>query len=101
MNSEPTVMPNEIVFNSHKINDIIEGFAKYFKTKVIYEKAERWIKVPKTYGDGIVGGIDFYDGVSVLVFSCHLKKDLVLRYECSGTQPLRILFCVENDFKHV
>jgi AraC family transcriptional activator of pyochelin receptor len=101
MKRELTSAPNEIVFVSHKVDEIISGFAAHFKTQVHYEKAERWIKIPKAYGDGIVGGIDFHDGVSALVFSCHLKKDLILRYECSGIQPLRLLFCVENDFKHV
>ncbi len=94
-------MAHEITFKDSKIDTILDGFAEYFGTKVLSEKAEHYIKIPRSDGEGFVGGLDFHDGISVFVFSCHLKKDLVLRYKCSGSQPLRLLFCVENDFKHV
>lgn len=94
-------MSQEIVFKSHRINDILQEFGRYFGVPLQYEKAERWLSVPQQFGKGIIGGIDFTDGVSVMLFSCSLRKDILLRYECSGTQPLRLLFCVENDFKHL
>jgi AraC family transcriptional regulator, transcriptional activator of the genes for pyochelin and ferripyochelin receptors len=94
-------MPHEIAFTGSNVNTVISGFADYFKTKVIYERAEKWINIPSAVGSGIIGGIDFHDGISVFVFSCQLKKDLHIRFKCNGMQPLRLLFCVENDFKHV
>jgi AraC family transcriptional activator of pyochelin receptor len=101
MRSETTTNANEIVFRTQSITDVIGSFASYFKTKVQNERAEHWIKIPKSAGEGIIGGIDFHDGISVMVFNCHFKKDIVLRYLCPGKQPLRLIFCVENDFKHL
>lgn len=94
-------MAHEIFIKNYTVPDIIKSFADYFKTKVTDERSELGIKVPRAFGEGFIKGIDFKDGLSMLVFNCHLKKDMVLRYQCPGYQPLRLLFCVENDFKHL
>lgn len=94
-------MSNEVVFSSRNVHSVIAGFAEHFKTKVRHEKAEHYIRIPKADGEGFIAGLDFLDGISILIFSCHLKKDLTLRYKCDGIQPLKLIFCVENDLKHI
>jgi AraC family transcriptional activator of pyochelin receptor len=91
----------EVVASDHNVYAVLQAFADFFKASVKSEKAERWVEIPPAFGSGFIGGLDFQDGISVLVFNCHFRRDLILRYSSKGAQPLRLLFCVENDFKHV
>ncbi|MCW3105086.1 MAG: helix-turn-helix transcriptional regulator [Bacteroidetes bacterium] len=94
-------MPHEVIFNTYDVYSTVKSLAKYFKTEVINEHAEHKIVVPPAFGEGFISAIDFRDGLGMLMFSCALKKDLVLRYKCDEFQPLRLIFCVQNDFKHL
>jgi AraC family transcriptional activator of pyochelin receptor len=94
-------MVNEIVFTSHDISAVFSGFASHFKTNLVKDKSEHQISIPRSHGNGFIRGIDFKDGVSIMMFNCHLKRDMILKYRCSDHQPLRLLFCIENDIKHI
>lgn len=94
-------MSKEVTFNSSDPISIVQAFAKFLNTKVIDEKAEHRVYIPPAYGEGFIGGIDFKDGLGMLIFNCRFKQDMVLKYFPGEYQPLRLIFCVENDFKHV
>jgi AraC family transcriptional regulator, transcriptional activator of the genes for pyochelin and ferripyochelin receptors len=94
-------MNNEIVFSSFDVSAVMTGFAGYFKTRISDEKTAAHVIVPSGYGTGDIKVMDFKDGLSMLVFNCHLKRDLIIKYKCEENQPLRLIFCVENDMKHV
>ena len=94
-------MSKEIIFDSYTIHAGIQTLAKYFNAKIEEDHAEQRITVPKRFGEGFISAIDFKDGLSMLMFNCYLKDDLILKYVSGQSQPLRMIFCVENDFKHI
>jgi AraC family transcriptional regulator, transcriptional activator of the genes for pyochelin and ferripyochelin receptors len=91
----------EIVFGNHEVTTVLSAFANYFSTSVVDDRAEQRVDIPASHGQGCIRAVDFRDGLSILVFNLNLKKDLSLKYKCPVAQPLRLIFCVENDLKHV
>lgn len=94
-------MPYEVIFNTYDVYSTIKSLAKYFKTDVVDEHSEHRIDIPPSFGEGFISGIDFRDGLGMLMFNCTLKRDIVLKYKCDEFQPLRLIFCIQNDFKHL
>lgn len=94
-------MPKEVIFNTYDVYSTIKSLAKHFKTEVINEHAEHRVNIPESHGEGFVSAVDFRDGLGMLLFHCTLKKDMILKYTCDEFQPLRLIFCVQNDFKHL
>ncbi len=91
----------ELIFDSYDVTSVLTGFANYFDTPVIDEKAEMRVEVPRSFGEGWIRAVDFRDGLSILVFNVNLKKDVSITYRCEAPPPLRLIFCVENDLKHI
>jgi AraC-like DNA-binding protein len=94
-------MPYEVVLDSYNVDSVVTGFAGFFGTKVIDERSERKLEIPRAHGKGVIRAVDFRDGLSMLIFDCFLRKDLKIRYRTKDLQPLRLIFCVRNDFKHI
>jgi AraC family transcriptional regulator, transcriptional activator of the genes for pyochelin and ferripyochelin receptors len=94
-------MSNEVVFNSYSVDAVVSGFASYFGTKVQDEKVERKLVIPSIHGRGDIRAVDFRDGLSMIIFNFSLKKDLTIRYQTNESQPLRLIFCVQSEFKHL
>jgi AraC family transcriptional activator of pyochelin receptor len=90
----------EISFSSYNPDHVVDTLGRVFKSKVVSNGAEMTVKVPASFGDGFIGGIDFKDGLAMLVFNCRFKEDIVLKYDSAAFQPLRLIFCVENEFIH-
>ncbi len=91
----------EIIINSFNPHKVIRLLSQELKAKINDTHAELRIDVPKAFGTGHIGGIDFKDGLGILFFNCELKKDLALRYVTTEHQPLRLIFCQENDLTHI
>jgi AraC family transcriptional regulator, transcriptional activator of the genes for pyochelin and ferripyochelin receptors len=94
-------MSHEITFTGYDVSSVVTGYADHFNTKAAGEKMSAVINIPQKHGQGDITLMDFTNGLSMTVFRCHLKKDLVIKYDCKHNQPLRLIFCIENDLKHI
>lgn len=94
-------MLREIVLKSFNPYEVVKAIANVFKTPVEEEFVEKRVTIPRSAGEGFVAGLDFKDGLGMLVFNCRFKHDLILRYVTDDYQPLRLIFCMENDFTHI
>jgi AraC family transcriptional regulator, transcriptional activator of the genes for pyochelin and ferripyochelin receptors len=91
----------EVILSSFNPHHVVKVIGENFKTKIYDDYSELRIQIPKTLGEGYISGIDFKDGLGMLLFNFQLKKDLVLRYVSTEFQPLRLIFCLENDLVHI
>ena len=84
-------------FDPHSVVDII---AKKFKVKVNYRGAESSLELPKRMGNGTIKGINFAEGIGLLIVKATFHRDLVFNYG-DKMQPLRCLFCQEGRIIHI
>jgi AraC-like DNA-binding protein len=94
-------MQKEINLPTYNTQEVLKTLARAFKTTIHHDQAEHRIKIPASYGEGYIAGIDFKDGLEMLIFNCSFKKDIILKYATTNFQPLRLIFCMENDFMHI
>lgn len=94
-------MAKEILLRSYNPHKVITDLAENFKAKIHFEGAEHSIVLPENIGEGCISGIDFHDGLGLVTFNCTFRKDIVIRYMSDEYQPLRLIFCVENDLIHI
>lgn len=94
-------MQTEIQLPSFHAEDVLKTLAHAFKTHIDNDHAEHRIEIPSSLGEGYIAGIDFKDGLEMLIFNCSFKKDIILKHASEEFQPLRLIFCMENDFTHI
>lgn len=84
-------------FDPHSVIDII---AKQFKVKVTNKGAESSLNVPKKLGNGCLKGINFIEGIGLLIINANFNQDVVLNYG-DENQPLRCMFCQNGRIIHI
>jgi AraC-like DNA-binding protein len=94
-------MTQEIVIGTHEVLETVQTLASFFKTKIINEHAEQIVNIAKSDGEGFISAFDFRTGLGIVMFNCKLKKELLLRFNGEGHHPLRMIFCLESDLKHI
>jgi AraC family transcriptional regulator, transcriptional activator of the genes for pyochelin and ferripyochelin receptors len=94
-------MPYEIVLDSFQVDAAVSRFAAFFSVPVTDDGAGKKIVIPRVFGKGVIRVVDFSDGVSVLMYDCLLKQDMKIRYRVTDVQPLRLIFCVKGDLRHL
>lgn len=94
-------MAEEIVINSHDVLEIISILSSHFKSKIVNEDSELIVNIPESEGSGYISSFDFCNGVGIVMFNCKFKKGIDLKLNGKGFIPLRLIFCLENDFKHI
>jgi AraC-like DNA-binding protein len=94
-------MTQEVVISAHEVLETVQTLASYFDTKIKNEHSELIANIPESEGTGFISAFDFKTGLGMVMFNCNLKNDLILRFNGDGYQPLRMIFCLENDFKHI
>ena len=91
----------EIEIDSFEPREVIKILAKKVGVTIHSSGAESFIQVPKRFGEGIIKGIDFLDGVGFTLINGTFKKDLVLSYLNQKQQPVRFNFCDQGEIIHI
>jgi len=90
----------EISINTFDPHSVIDIIAKQLKVKVINKGAESSINLPKRFGSGSLKGINFNEGIGLLIINANFQQDLVLNYG-DENQPLRCMFCQNGRVIHI
>lgn len=99
--TQKVCMGKKIVFESFDIYDTLGALARHLNTTLYDKGIELKAEMSPKFGHGHFFGLDFNDGVSILLFDGQVTEDLTLVYGQSQEQPLRLLFGVENEFSHI
>ena len=87
--------------NQSGLFSVVSAIARIFKVKVRDTAGEYTLRVPKRLGEGIIKGMDFRQGLGLLIFNLKLKEDLILTYAKNEPQPVRMLFCRKGKLMHI
>jgi hypothetical protein len=94
-------MHQEIVVTSEDVLETISMLSDHFRVKIVNEHSELIVNIPESEGSGYISSFDFRTGLGIVMFNCKFKKDVELKLNGKGFIPLRLIFCLENDFKHI
>lgn len=79
---------------------LVRILSNYFDCEYETDNNEFCFDIPQKHGSGYVRGVQFLQGVNVLIFDLILKKPFDLVFKKNGVNPLRMLFNEGSDIHY-
>ena len=89
-----------IVARSIPFKDVMSDLAKEMGTTFSKSCEEFILEIPSNFGSGTIKGINFSEGIGVLMYDCMFYEDLEIQFILDEVHPLKFLFCERGSFKH-
>lgn len=89
-----------IVCHSIPIKEVLRDLAHELDVSVHQNCDEYVINIPARYGTGSIKGIDFKDGLAMLLYDCTFIKNTEIRFIVDHVHPLKFLFCETGNLTH-
>ena len=87
----------EITINHVELHDVLVKIAEQLETnEITYRRDETTVVIPHRYGKGYVRGINFRNGLGLLIFRCTFNEDMIFHYTLKRSHPLRLIFCQQG-----
>lgn len=80
--------------------DVIQDLAREFDAKVVKNCHEYYLKIPEDSGSGTIRGIDFKDGLGIILYDCTFKEELEIHFIIDRVHPLKFMFCEQGNLSH-
>ncbi len=68
--------------------------------QIRYFCEETTLTIPPQYGQGYIKGINFTNGLGLVMFNCKFNEEVTLRYSLEQSHPLRLKFCQRGIIKY-
>lgn len=89
-----------IISHSIPFKDIMKDFAREMGTNYSQSCNVYAIKIPKALGEGAIKGINFDEGIGLLMYDCLFYEETEIHFVLNVVHPLKFMFCEEGDFRH-
>ena len=87
-------------FRTYNPKNIVRRLAKEMGVKTTHSGAEMMVALPDKAGKGNISGIDFRDGMCILIFNCMFHEDTTLIFPIDKRQPLNFFYCSQGELHH-
>ncbi len=91
---------HKIISHSIPFKEILNDLSKQLKTNYTQSCEEYIMKIPSKYGSGSIKGINFKEGLGLLIYDCMFNEDVEIHFVVNQIHPLKFLFCEEGGFSH-
>ncbi len=92
-------MPS-LLCQSIPLKDVIADLASQMQVKVEKNCDEYYLTLPTKYGEGSIRGIDFKDGMGIIIYDCTFIEDTEICFIVNNVHPLKFLFCETGRLSH-
>lgn len=82
------------------LKDVISDLAKEFHTTYKEECDLYILKLPPYVGKGSIKGINFKNGLGLIIYDCTFNEDVRLEFTLSQVHPMKYLYCLEGELVH-
>lgn len=89
-----------IISRSIPFKDVMKDLANEFETTYSQSCEEYVLEIPRKHGKGSVKGINFGEGIGVLLYDCMFYEDFEIQFIVNEVHPLKFLFCEKGGFSH-
>lgn len=91
---------NTIIARSIPFKYVIADLDKEMGTNFSQSCEEYIIEIPPNFGKGTIKGINFNEGIGVLMYDCMFYEDFEIQFIIDEVHPLKFLFCEKGSFRH-
>lgn len=89
-----------LVSHSIPFKEIMKDLASDMETVYYRNCEEYYLQIPPEYGEGIIRGINFEEGIGLMMYDCLFYEDVEIRFILNEVHPLKFMFCSEGSFEH-
>lgn len=89
-----------IISRSIPFKDVMKDLAKELGTSFSQNCEEYALKIPEQYGSGVISGINFSEGIGLLMYDCVFNEDFEIQFIVNEVHPLKFMFCESGAFQH-
>lgn len=89
-------------FVSHSIpfKDVLRDLSQGMNTKYRRSCNEYILKIPSKIGKGSIRGINFDEGIGLMIYDCLFKEETEIQFIINEVHPLKFMFCEKGSFTH-
>lgn len=86
--------------NSLPLKEVIQGLADCLGVDYNESCSEYYLNIPKTYGRGQIRGINFDNGLGIIIYQCEFVEDFRIEFTVENVHPIKYIYSVEGPISH-
>lgn len=90
----------KIQVKSLPFRDVIRELADSFQTDYSEKCDETLLKLPESIGEGRIRGINFNNGLGIVIYDCMFLEEVEIRFTKSDIHPVKYLYTAQGELKH-
>lgn len=79
---------------------LIEDLAHEMDAEILGNCDVKTLVLPAAFGEGTIEGVDFPNGMGIILYNCIFKNDIEIHFIKNETHPLKFLFCEMGNLIH-
>lgn len=90
----------KLTVSSLPLKNVVSDIARELGTDYSESCGIFYVRIPDSYGQGIIVGTDFNDGLGLIHYECTFKEDITIEYSVDEVHPVKFLFSMEGELQH-
>ncbi|MGB3606260.1 MAG: AraC family transcriptional regulator [Psychroserpens sp.] len=86
--------------NSLPLRDVIESIADCLGVNCYDTCDEYYLDIPSKYGSGQIRGINFDNGLGIIIYQCEFTQDIRIDFTVDDVHPIKYIYSVEGPITH-
>lgn len=86
--------------SSLPLKDVIIDLSHEFKTDYTEKCTEYMLTVPEKWGSGEIRGIDFDNGLGIIIYQCRFDTDIQIRFTVDDVHPVKYIYTTTGPVSH-
>ncbi|PZW40759.1 AraC-like DNA-binding protein [Mesonia algae] len=80
--------------------DVIREISEAFHTNFSEKCEEYYLGIPEEFGEGIIRGINFSNGLGIIIYDCVFTEETEIRFTKNDIHPVKYLYTAEGELNH-
>ncbi|MFC6267432.1 helix-turn-helix domain-containing protein [Frigoriflavimonas asaccharolytica] len=83
------------------LKDVIISLAKSFNVPYQHSCNEHFLEIPAKFGGGEIRGINFDNGLGLIVYNVSFKEDIRLEFTIDEVHPIKFIYSLQGSLSHL
>lgn len=82
------------------LKDVIKDLASELGTDYNEICKEYILDIPQKWGIGEIRGINFDNGLGIILYKCRFAEDISIKFEVNHVHPIKYIYAAESEVRH-
>ncbi|QYJ68250.1 helix-turn-helix domain-containing protein [Flavobacterium litorale] len=86
--------------SSLPLKDVIKNLASCLNVEYKENCNEYYLDIPAFIGEGQIRGVNFDNGLGIIIYKCKFNKDVRVDFSVNDVHPIKYIYSVEGPVEH-